>query len=152
MNKYRNGFIIVACLISMSAFAADDAAKPAPAAPAISDKDCAAIVDYQPSADVEYKPGVDANGKPVTPADLTPSVVQMPKKLSFDLNINAINQLGALVPAGSQGLATVGKVAVDLAGGEVTWNGKPIEGDAMAALKAACAARKAPDSSRNPPK
>jgi hypothetical protein len=145
-------FIIIGCLISMSAFAADDTAKLAPVAPAISDKDCAAIVDYQPSADVEYKPGVDANGKPVVPADLTPSVVDTPKKLSFDLNINAINQLGTLVPAGSQGLATFGKVVVDLTTGEVTWNGKPLEGDAMAALKAACAAKKAPDSSQNSPK
>ena len=51
---------------------------------------------------------------------------------------------------------TVGKVTIDSVSGQVTWNGQPMEGDAMAALKAACAARKTPDSSQkpaqNPPK
>lgn len=143
--------IIIACLISVSAFAADKTVQSAvPKPPAISDKDCAAIVDYQPSADVNYKPGVDVKGNPVAPADLAPPAIDTPKKISFDLNANYAGQLGMTLPPGSQGLATIGKVTVDTVSGEVTWNGKPIEGDAMAALKAACAAKKAPDSTQNP--
>ena len=150
MNKFQNSFIVFACLIPLTAFAADN--KPATkATPPISDKDCAQIVDYQPSADVNYKPGVDVNGKPVAPADLTPPAIDTPKKISFDLNANYAGQLGMTLPAGSQGLATIGKVTVDTTTGEVTWNGKPIEGDAMAALKAACAAKKAPNPPNNAP-
>ena len=143
--------LALVCMISMMAFAAEE--KPAAStAPAITDKDCASLVEYHPSADVDYKPGVDVNGKPVAPADLTPSVVKAPEKFSFDLNLDAAHTIGLPVPAGTQGLMTVGKVTVDTTSGEVTWNGQPIEGDAMAALKAACTARKAPDSVPNPPK
>ena len=139
------------CLIPLVSFAADE--KPAAnKVPVIADKDCAAVVAYQPSADVDYKPGVDVNGKPVMPADLTPSVVKPPEKYSFDLNLDAAKLLGLPVPAGTQGLMTVGKVAIDSVSGQVTWNGQPMEGDAMAALQAACAARKTPDSSQNPVK
>lgn len=145
MKKY---FILMACLISVSAFA-DEAAKPAatPTPPAITDKDCEMLADYQPSADVNYKPGVDVDGNTVAPADLpSTSPIEAPKKISFDIAADYAGQLGINLPAGSQALATVGKVTVDTVTGEVTWNGKPVEGDAMAALKKACAARK-PDNS-----
>jgi len=144
MKKF---LLIIACLISVAAFA-DNTSKPA-ATSTITDKDCAQLADYQPSADVNYKPGVDVDGNPVAPADLTPNVVTAPKKISFDISADYAGQLGITLPAGSQALASVGKVTVDTATGEVTFNGKPVEGDAMAALKNACANRKAPDSTQN---
>ena len=138
MKKF---FIILVCLIFAPAAFAADAAPPAPNDLGITANDCQQIVDYQPSADVEYKPGVDVHGKPVMEADLTPSVVKPPEQYSFDLNVDAAHYLGLTVPAGSQGLMKVGKVTIDK-NGETTFNGKPLEGDAMAALKEACAAKK----------
>jgi hypothetical protein len=152
-QQVRHGGLWMAILFLIfvpSAFA-DNAPKQAAVltAPVITDKDCAQLADYQPSADVNYKPGVDVNGNPVVPADLTPNVIDAPKKISFDMSANYAGQAGMTLPAGSQGLATIGKVTVDTTTGEVTWNGKPVEGDAMAALKNACANRKPPDSSQN---
>ena len=86
-------------------------------------------------------------------ADLTPSVVTPPKKYSFDLNVDAAHYLGTTVPAGSQGLMKIGTVTIE--NGHATFNGKPLEGDAMAALKAVCAARKPnnpPNNAATPPK
>ncbi len=141
----KNFFIALICLISVTAFAADKT----PSADndlGITDKDCAALVDYQPSADVEYKPGVDVHGKPVVEADITPSVVKPPEKYSFDLNVDAAHFLGLAVPPGSQGLMKVGTITIEK--GQATFNGNPLEGQAAAALKAICAAKTA----KTPPK
>ena len=152
--EMKNFLIILVCLLSASpAFAA--AAKPiANNDLGITDKDCQQIVDYQTPPGVDYQPGVDVHGKPVVEADLAPSVVKLPEKYSFDLNIDAAHYLGLTVPAGSQGLMKVGTITIDK-NGQATFNGKPMEGDAMAALKAACAAKKPqnpPNETAPPPK
>jgi hypothetical protein len=142
----KNIFIVLICLISLKAFAAD--------IPPQGDKDlsitltdCQKLPDYQPSVDVDYKPGVDVNGKPVAPADLSPSPVKLPEKYSFDLNVDEARNLGMIVPPGTQGLMKVGTIAIDK-DGQVTFNGQPMEDKALTALKAACAAKTA----KKPPK
>ena len=137
----KNIFVVlIGLMLASPAFATDQ--KPQPNNDlGITDKDCQQLVDYQPSSDVEYKPGVDVHGKPVMEADLTPSVVKPPEKYSFDINVDAAHYMGLTVPPGTQALTKVGTVTVDK-NGQTTFNGKPMEGDAMAALKAFCAARK----------
>ena len=70
-----------------------------------------------------------------------------PEKYSFDLNVDAARYLGMTVPPGTQGLMKVGTVTIDK-NGQTTFNGKPLEGDAAAALKEVCTAKKP----QNPPK
>jgi hypothetical protein len=140
MKKF---LIIFWLMLTAPGFAADQ--KPAPNDLGITAKDCQALVEYQPSPDVEYKPGVDVHGKPVVEADITPQVVTLPDKYSFDLNVDAARYLGIAVPPGTQGLAKIGTIMIDKTGA-ATFNGKPMEGEAMAALKDVCAAKKVPDS------
>lgn len=110
--------------------------------PLVSKKECDALVAYQPKVDgnVEYKPGVDAHGKPVMEADITPSVIQPPEKISFDLNIDLAKYIGMTVPAGTMGEAKMGTITIEK--GQVQFNGKPLEGDAEAALRALCSPHK----------
>ena len=142
----KNIFVIFICLMLASAAFAAGQKPVANNDLGITEKDCQAIVDYQPSADVDYKPGVDVHGKPVMEADLTPAIVKPPQKYKFDLNVDAAHYLGLTVPPGSQGLMKIGTVTIE--NGQATFNGNPLEGDAVAALKAACAAKPA----KNPPK
>ncbi|MBU6474384.1 MAG: hypothetical protein KGQ70_00325 [Alphaproteobacteria bacterium] len=105
----------------------------------ITQQDCENLVNYQTPPGVDYQPGVDADGNPVVPADITPSPVTLPETYSFTLNVDAAKYLGLTVPAGSQGLMPVGKVTVDTKTGAATWNGQPMEGEAVATLKDWCA-------------
>lgn len=115
----------------------------------LSDQDCQALVTYQPPADVEYKPGVDVHGKPVVEADLAPPGIALPEPYSFNLTADAARRLGMAVPQGMEGQMTLGAITVDKAGA-VRFNGNPVEGDAVAALKAFCAAKKTPESPKKP--
>ncbi|MBI3440425.1 MAG: hypothetical protein HY052_01240 [Proteobacteria bacterium] len=105
----------------------------------ISAEDCQYLTAYQPKVDGDagYKPGVDAHGKPVMEADITPAVIQPPEKTRFDLTVDLAKYMGIAVPAGFEGKANMGTITVER--GQVKFNGKPLEGDAEAALKALCA-------------
>lgn len=143
-------FVALICLVPVAAFAAD-APPPGDKDLSITVSDCQKLVDYQPSADVDYKPGVDVNGKPVAPADLATSAtaIKPPEKISFPLKIDVAKYIGLTVPAGVQGKTVIGTIAVE--NGQVTFNGKPLEGDATAALKALCAAKKPQNSTNGAP-
>lgn len=138
--------ILLACLVSLSAFAA--VKKPVNEL-GITAKDCQALVAYQPAADVEYKPGLDVHGKPVVEADLNPSPVALPDVYQFTLTVDAARHIGMHIPAGLEGAAPLGVIAVGK-DGSATFNGNPLEGDAIAALKAVCAAQKASETSKKP--
>jgi hypothetical protein len=117
------------------------AAKEARQKPVISAEECRYLTAYQPAPGVEYQPGVDVRGKPVVEADITPSVIQPPEKYSFALTVDVAKYIGLTEPTGVLGEAKMGTITVE--GGKVRFNGKPLEGDAEAALVALCAPEKA---------
>lgn len=126
--------VVAACLLLVPVFMA---AKEARQKPVISAKDCSYLTAHQPSPDVEYQPGVDVQGKPVVEADLAPSVIQPPEKYSFRLVVDVAEYIGLTAPAGVEGKTEIGTITVE--DGKIKFNGKPLEGDAEAALIALCA-------------
>lgn len=108
-------------------------------APVLSDAECQYLTAYQPGVDgdAEYKPGVDAAGNPVAAADMSPSVIQPPEKIEFNLTVDMAKYAGITAPTGLEGQANVGKVSVE--NGQIKFNGKPLESEQEAKLKAFCA-------------
>jgi hypothetical protein len=87
-----------------------------------------------------YVPGVDAAGKPVAPADLprTPSPIGA-GTISIEIDASLAGKFGIPQPGGAYfPKGTVGYVTVQ--DGRVLFNGKPLGGDASAAVTAACQA------------
>jgi hypothetical protein len=111
---------------------------------AVTDRDCAQIVEYVASADVNYEPGVDVYGRPVVPADLNAQPqVQMPQSFIFDANID-LRKYG--IPASSPFLlpsTNVGRIRVEDGGRSVYFNDQPVGSTEQQALAAACKARQA---------
>jgi len=130
MKKYLCATLLAA-FISTPVFAADE--KPVPE---IDSALCSRIVPHQKAPDVDYKPGVDVHGKPVVEADLNPSPVKMPERVSFDITIDTAKYLGLSTP-GLEGIVNVGSIAYE--NGQLTFNGEPMEGHAAKALRALCA-------------
>ena len=108
-------------------------------APELDPEVCKRLVAYQPEAgaSVEYQPGVDVHGKPVVGPDLNPSPVQVPQAVTFDINVDVATYAGIPVPDKTETFTKIGTVQVDPQG-HMTFNGKPMEGDAEAALRALC--------------
>ena len=132
----RNILIIILLITSWPALAND---KPAVNKPVIDKQYCRYLAVYQPKVDgnAEYKPGVDVHGKPVVEADLTPSVVTPPEEYSFPITIDVAKYMGVNVPVGTMAEAPIGMIKIKK-DGEVTFNGKPLAGEAESALKALC--------------
>lgn len=148
MEVNMKKLIFAFCLFPTLAFAAPKPAEQSGDELGISDKDCAALVEYQPSPDVEYKSGVDVHGKPVLEADITPTVIKSPDVYSFPITIDTVKYLHLTTPKGLEGEANVGTITISK--GQAAFNGHPLEGDAMALLKAVCSARKAPQTPAKP--
>ena len=113
--------------------------------------DCQQLVRHHPAPDVAYQPGTDVHGKYVAPADLPGSDAGklVPDSLHFDVTVNPMAYAGraagtAVGPqAGQAGkypntAAAVAHVDVDLASGETSLNGKPLNGPQEKALLEAC--------------
>lgn len=101
---------------------------------------CRQLVAHKPDADVAYQPGVDVHGNPVVEADLNPSPVKVPDKVSFDVTVDMAQYMGITAPAGLEGQAKIGTVAYE--DGVLTFNGEPMEGPAVAALREICDGKK----------
>ena len=101
---------------------------------------CRQLVAHKPDADVAYQPGVDVNGNPVVEADLNASPVKVPNKVTFDVTVDMAQYLGITVPVGLEGQVTMGTVAYE--DGVLTFNGEPMEGPAVAALREICDGKK----------
>lgn len=112
----------------------------AQATPELDDENCKLLVEHQPSPDVAYQPGVDINGKPVVEADINPSPIQPPDTMEFDLNVDMATYGGIPPHDAAEGLANIGRITVSPEG-RLTFNGQPLEGDAVAALRELCAKR-----------
>ena len=110
---------------------------------AVTDRDCALLVEHAASDDVNYKPGVDVYGRPVAPADLNgqSSQIQMPRTFTMDVNAD-LRKYG--VPASSPLLlpsVNIGKLRVEDGGRSVYFNDQPIGNTEQRALAEACKAR-----------
>jgi len=107
--------------------------------PTMSEEACRQLADYQPDpkAHVAYEPGIDVHGKPVASADVSRSPVTVPRVIKFTIDADVAQYAGIPLPQG-QNLASVGIVEVDTQTGDADFNGMPIEGPAIAALKDIC--------------
>ena len=114
----------------------------------ITGDDCRRLVNHVPSADVAYQPGVDVHGKPVAAADLPGSGGSMqvlPKVLDFDYTINPaafVNKAqgggATALAASSNTMMAVAKIHFDLASGQLTINGQPVDSTGEQAIAEEC--------------
>jgi hypothetical protein len=116
------------------------AAANAKKAPELDASVCRQMATYHPEAgkEADYKPGVDVHGKPVVEADLNPSQLKVADTVSFDVTVDLAKYAGLAVPEGTESKTAIGTVTVDK-DGRMTFNGKPLEGDAEKALRELCA-------------
>lgn len=98
---------------------------------------CKTLTEYQPAVGTEFTPGIDVNGKPVVEADITTSPVRMPEKFSFDLTLDVAAHAGLVTPAGVEGEGKIGTLTLE--NGRLIFDGKPVEGEGEAGLRAFCA-------------
>lgn len=135
----KKRFLLLLCCLAIPAFA-DELN--------LTDEDCRAITEYQPAPDVDYKSGVDADGRPVLEADVTPPVITLPDTYKVPLTADLLRGDEG---RGRENDAVLGEIEIDKSGA-MSFNGRPLEGDAAAALKAACAARDAAKQPQKRPK
>ena len=110
----------------------------------VSEAECRLLERHAPSVDVAYKPGVDVRGAPVAPADAAPhGRIATPQQVALDVSL----PLRALLFDPPRRLADaevqVGQLVVDLADGQLHFNGQPLSDPVLAQFVAACRARKA---------
>lgn len=115
-------------------------------APSLSADACRQLANYQPKkdGDAEYKPGVDVNGKPVVEADLGGNAIPVPDTVRFHLSVDMAEYLG-LAGNGPNpaGYVDFGEVEIDR-DGSVYLDGRPMESQQEAALRALCDEQKQP--------
>lgn len=115
------------------------------AVPELNAEICDFMVAHHPDANVAYRPGVDIHGKPVVEADIGGSSLYVqPDEITFPVSVDLAKYAGIALPEGVETKGDVGSITVDL-NGVVTFNGKPLEGEAEAALRRLCVA--APENS-----
>ncbi len=108
---------------------------------AITDADCARIVNYVSPPDVAYKPGVDVYGRPVAPADLNPQPQIGNQPITIDITAD-LHKYG--VPTSSPLLlpgAHLGQITVEDNGRRVYFNGQPLGDTEEKAIADACRQR-----------
>ena len=108
---------------------------------AVTDADCAKIINYTAPPDVAYQPGVDVYGRKVAPADLNsqPQIGSGP--ITIDITAD-LHKYG--VPASSPLLlpgAKLGQITVDDNGRKVLFNGQPLGNSEEQAIAEACRQR-----------
>ena len=111
---------------------------------AVTDADCAKIVNYTAPPGVAYQPGVDVYGRKVAPADLPSSQPQIGSgPITIDITAD-LHKYG--VPASSPLLlpgARLGQITVDDNGRRVLFNGQPLGDSEEQAIAEACRQRQA---------
>lgn len=133
----KTSLLLLSALVALSAAASADILKPGGVG-----SECRALAAYVPDAknSAEYKPGVDAQGRPVVEADITPNVITLPDTITFDLTVDTAKYMGLAVPRGLEGQMKVGTITIEK--GQTYFNGKPLGGEAEAALKKLCTEKK----------
>lgn len=122
----------------------------AQAAPQVDQALCQQLtVAYKPPVDpkqsADYVAGIDAKGKPVVEADLNPQPQMVPETVSFPILLDVAKYAGIGVPTGTELQSRIGTVEINVKTGEITYNGEPLEGPQVQALKELCAATKPAD-------
>ena len=100
--------------------------------------DCARLVEHVPAPDVAYQPGVDAYGRAVAPADLNSGAqIQAPEILRIPIEIDLFDRFGIPAnPALYESDIPIGEVVYR--NGRLSFNGRPLQGDAAAELSRRC--------------
>lgn len=120
----------------MTIFLATAAGAQAQATVKVSEQDCSNLVKHVASADVNYKPGVDVRGNSVAPADLNSgSQIAAPEVISFPLTLDLSERLGLSDDVLAR--PVIGNVEVT-SGGQVTFNGEPLNSDEQRELAQKC--------------
>lgn len=107
-------------------------------------EDCKRLLGHQPAPDVAFQPGIDVRGRKVAPADLPPaSPLALPKEIAIDIGVDLAEKYGTGVKDDgtqrySAATQTLGVVKIDTLSGRVTWNGKPLDGADIEAIRKAC--------------
>lgn len=108
---------------------------------AITDRDCAKIVNYSAPPDVAYQPGVDVYARPVAPADLNPQPQIGSQPITIDITADlrryGVPSTSALLLPG----ARIGQVTVEDNGRRVYFNGQPLGDTEEKAIADACRQR-----------
>jgi hypothetical protein len=119
-------------------------AAPAAAAPA----GCRELLRHIPAADVAYRPGVDVRGRPVAPADLYPQpAVPAQGRVFIDITVPLSALRDAARRRYDDSEVYIGQVEIDLASGELWFDGQPLSRPEQSAFIAWCRG----DSGRPPP-
>lgn len=111
----------------------------------ITDEACARAEAHVPNADVAFKPGVDVQGNAVAPADLpSRGGIKLPQSFTIDIAV-PLKKIASSTAGKIEAEASlpVGKLGVDIASGQVTFNGEPLGDPELAAIAEACRKRRA---------
>lgn len=106
--------------------------------PELNDEACRLLSLHQPQADVAYKPGLDVSGKPVVEADLNQAKIDVPETMDFELTLDAARFTGLETPDGAEVKTSLGMISLE-EDGTLSFNGKTLEGEQEASLRALCA-------------
>jgi hypothetical protein len=136
MKRCVISFVAIAALFAYGAAAAE---KKTP--PELDPKVCQQMATYHPDSSMQspdYQPGMDVHGKPVVEADITPNVIKAPETYSFDITVDLAEYIGLAAPVGIESKESMGQIVIDK-DGHMTFNGKPLEGEAEKTLRDLCA-------------
>ena len=103
----------------------------------ISGRDCKKLIQHRARSDANFKPGVDVRGRKVVGADLNSRMkLKFPTKIEFDIGFSPLK--GSAASRFGETSTSVGKVKYDISKNFFTFNGKPLNDKAMAALAGKC--------------
>jgi len=116
----------------------------------VGDPLCRRAVEYLEPPGVAYEPGVDVSGKPVVEADINKSTVVAPERIEAVITVDLGGYLGLLDATStdaSQGDTVIGDLIYE--NGEFTFNGEPLQGESIAALRRLCTHTQASENNHN---
>jgi hypothetical protein len=105
----------------------------------VTEADCRLLERHVPGADVAYRGGVDLRGKPVVPADASPyGRPATPQQVAIDVAVPLRAFLFQPPARLGEAEVQVGRIAVDLATGQLAFDGQPLSDPERAQVAAAC--------------
>jgi len=103
----------------------------------VSRSDCARLVAHEPADDVAYTPGVDVRGRPVVPPEVDDQHrLDLPETIAIPITVDLEERFGIGEDGRFEAEAYIGVVAVRE--GKAYFNGKLLDDEAAAAVRAAC--------------
>lgn len=130
-----NGYHFVACILLLLGLLVWAPGSSRAETLTVDAAECRLLQRYQPEPgqDPAYQPGRDVRGRPVAPADVEGSArLDLPESYEFDVEVRPRDR-GLL----NDSRIKIGRVSV-AQGGELLWNGRPLQGARQAALLDLC--------------